>query len=449
MTRLRGLKDLVHDTIEHTTKLVEETHEAVAKKPVDVLTAIEPIADLARTVDDVRKLIAGAVFGSIHAVNRGVQKLEQASSELVARPVIPDVGSPSGSQSLRSIGELGMHAAADLLDEQQKRELTLWADMAQGVLNGLVGDFLAKRENGLAIELDFRVEGQSLELTQQALRATFPEATGKLCIFVHGLACSEDAWLLGSERWQGAPGVSYATLLGKDLGFTSLYVRYNSGRHVSENGRELAQHIARLLAAYPVPVEQLVLIGHSMGGLVARSAAHYGALEQQAWVQKLSHVVCLGSPHQGAPLEQFGNALTSVLGKVDTAATQVISKVLNARSVGIKDLRFGSVVDEDWFEKDPDAFLRDQRAAVPFVDSVVYAFVASTLHKMPGHPVNEILGDILVRLPSASGEHRDPQRRVQFHAGSVLPGLHHVALMNHAQVYAELKRILVGPTTSA
>jgi pimeloyl-ACP methyl ester carboxylesterase len=189
-------------------------------------------------------------------------------------------------------------------------------------------------------------------------------------------------------------------------------------------------------------VDEVVLVGHSMGGLVARSAAHYAAAAGAPWASRLTHVFCLGSPHMGAPLEKASNVLASVLAMFDTAGTHVPAKILNARSSGIKDLRFGYVVDEDWTGKNPDAMLEDNRHDVPFVDSVTYCFVGSTLTRDPNHPIGQLLGDVLVRLPSAAGFAPEPARSIRFHRGRVIGGAHHLELMNHPEVYAEIRRWL-------
>jgi pimeloyl-ACP methyl ester carboxylesterase len=315
-------------------------------------------------------------------------------------------------------------------------------DLAEGALNGFFGDFLRDRENGLEIEMGLRDAGLPLSVTRDDLVRAAPNPTRRLCIFVHGLMCTEWAWTFLSEEYWGERGTSFGKLLSNEFGFTPFYVRYNTGVHVSENGRRLSELVSELLEAYPLPVDEIVLVGHSMGGLVARSAAHYGSLHGARWVSSLTHVFCVGSPHFGAPLEKASNVLASVLRFFDTAGTQVPAKILNARSAGIKDLRFGYVVDEDWKGKDPDAFLEDNRHDVPFVPSATYCFVASTLTRDPNHPLGVLLGDVMVRLPSAAGWAPEPTGRIPFHLGSVLGGVHHLELMNHPEVYAVIRKWL-------
>lgn len=419
MKRLIGLRDLVHDAIEKTTSLVEETHEEAVKKPMKVLSFVEPLGTAARGVDSIRKLTAKLVFDSIRATNRTVQAISDVGLELAA-PKLSEVA----EQVERSPGG---------------QKLKAWVDVAESALNAVCGDFLESRENGLAIKMSLRHEGRDLVLEPEQLAWAIPEPTRKVCVFVHGLGCSDSVWRADSAASER--DLTFGDELYDDLGYTAIYARYNTGLHISQNGRALSLLLEGLCGAYPQPITELSLVGHSMGGLVVRSAAHYGKALGHAWVDKLTHVMCIGSPHFGAPLERAGNAVTSVLGFFDTAGTQVPAKVFNARSAGIKDLRFGSVLDEDWRDQDVDAFLRDTSNHAAFVPGVAYGCIAARLHPTAGG-LGELVGDLLVQLPSATGEHRDQTRRLSFHMGSVLDGVHHVALTNHSDVYAQLKRFL-------
>jgi pimeloyl-ACP methyl ester carboxylesterase len=218
------------------------------------------------------------------------------------------------------------------------------------------------------------------------------------------------------------------------LGFTPVYLRYNTGLHVSVNGRIFAEILDRLHRQWPVPITELVLVGHSMGGLVARSACHYGTQQQHAWTDAVSHVVCLGSPHLGADLEKGVNVASWALAKLPE--TRAIATFLNARSDGTKDLRFGACIDEDWADADPDEFLHDRCNEVPFLPHATYHFVAATA----GPPLlGMIAGDQLVRSQSAAG--RGKSRRIPFDEdqGLTLTGLNHFDLLNHPAVYEKLR----------
>ena len=425
MRRLLGLKDLVHDAIDKTTELVEQTHAATGRRVVNMLSIVEPLGDAARAVVGAQRTAAAAVYATIRATNRGVQTLADAGVALAA---------PVAAERTR----------ATPVESTPRGTLSRWVDAAQGALNAMHGDFLRARDNGLAIRMGVRQDGRTVRLSRASLARAFPDATGRVAVFVHGLGCTEWEWRFRAEALHGDPDVSFGTMLARDLGITPLYVRYNTGLHVSENGRALSDLLGEVVAAYPRRIDEIVLVGHSMGGLVARSAAHYGADRGAAWVDRLGHVICIGAPNLGAPLEKGANLLASALRALDTAATQVPAAILNARSAGIKDLRFGYVVDEDWRGKDPDARLEDNRRDIPFVDGATYYFVAASLTRDPDHPLGQLLGDALVRLPSAAGRAPQPARRIPFHLGRTFGGIGHLTLQNHPDVYAAIRAWLSG-----
>ena len=263
-----------------------------------------------------------------------------------------------------------------------------------------------------------------------ALAAAFPAATGRLVVFVHGLMETEHAWRLGG-------GEGYGARLARDLGRTPVDIRYNTGRHISHNGRSLAELLDAVVAAWPVPVDEIALVGHSMGGLVARSAGHRAAAEGHAWVAHVRHVVSLGSPHLGAPLAQGVHYAAHALHAVPE--TRPLGRFLRRRSAGIRDLRQGSLVDRDWEGCDPDALRAAACAEVPLLDGATHCFVSATITRDPGHPVGRLIGDALVLTSSATGRGRS--RRVPFREedGLHVGGAHHLALLDHPAVYAQLR----------
>jgi hypothetical protein len=122
---------------------------------------------------------------------------------------------------------------------------------------------------------------------------------------------------------------------------------------------------------------------------------------------------------------------------------------VNARSAGIKDLRFGNCVEEDWCDCDPDEFLRDRCREVPFVPTTTYYFIGATLTRDSDSPLAQVMGDLFVRLSSASGRGR--RRRIPFEIdnGSHLGGLNHFQLLNHPVVYRQIRNWLEGPSRPA
>jgi pimeloyl-ACP methyl ester carboxylesterase len=447
--RVAGLKDLIIDAVDGTTRLVERTHESVAARYVDPLLAIEPIADPVRLVDTVRRIGTAGVYSTIRLVNFGVGLAaevgiavaghamvasERAAESRDRRPS-PETGEQTGEQDDEAAKELPVRRRGAAVTSP----LGWFADAAQGALNGFVGDYLEKRGNGLGIRMTFRKRGRELPADRESFQRAISSPSRKVAVFVHGLSCTEQAWNVFAERFHGDSRTTFATLLERDLGYTPLFIRYNTGLHVSENGKKLAALLTELEAAYPVPIEELVLLGHSMGGLVARSAAHYGCVESRAWMGRLQHVFCIGAPHLGAPLEKAVNVLSYALSRFDTPGTQIPAELLNNRSAGIKDLRFGYTTDEEWKDKDPDALLEDNRCDVPFVDGVSYCFISSTLHRDPKHPLGDLLGDLLVRPASAAGRCQEPARHLSFRVGKVFGGMHHFHLCNHPDVYEQLR----------
>ena len=180
-----------------------------------------------------------------------------------------------------------------------------------------------------------------------------------------------------------------------------------------------------------------------MAGLGASSAANYGSSYSEPWIQQLRYIFCRGSPSLGAPLGKGANILSSVLGVFDTAGAQVPAEILNARSAGIKDLRFGYTIEDEWSGENPDGFLEDNRHDAPLLDDVGYYSIAATVTHNPKHPMGILLGDLLVRLPSAAGHTSKPTRRIPFHSGQILSGMTHLHMANHPEVYQVIRQNLL------
>jgi hypothetical protein len=269
--------------------------------------------------------------------------------------------------------------------------------LAQGALNGLWGDRLEEAGNALSIPMAVRVRGADVPADPEALVAAFPNATARPVVFVHGLCESDAAWGMRAAQHGG----TYATRVLPDAGATAVTIRYNSGLHVSENGRRLAALLEALVDGWPVAIADLTLVGHSMGGLLIRSAGHAAQERGDRWPALVRTTISLGTPHLGAPLEQAAGLATWALRA--TPETRPIGAVLAARSAGIKDLRHGSLVDAEWETLDPDALRGFARAEVPLLEHARHHVVAATLTERPGHPVGRVLGDLLVLSPSAHG----------------------------------------------
>lgn len=431
MRRVRGFIDLVFDVVEGTTNLAERTHDAVVERSVRRFAPIEPAKSTAKVVVDIQTAISRGVFESVRIAN----EFSRFTVNTVA-----DVAEAGIAQTT----EASDHELATPLQSSAAGSVSWYVDHLQSSVNGFWGDYINRKNSRLDLGMTLRHHGRPLPTTPEALAAAFPNPTNKVCVFVHSLAATEWLWSLSSEAHYGVPDVTFGTRLRDDLGFTPIYLRYNTGRHVSESGRALATLLTRVLDTYPAGVDEIAFVGHSMGGLVARSAAHYAREHDAPWIEGLRHVACIGSPHLGAPMEKAVNLLTGVLRKVDAAGAQVSAELLETRSAGIKDLRYGYTVDEEWTGRDPDEVFADARRNVPLVDGVGYYFLAATISRDPEHPLGQLLGDLMVRLPSASGEAPEPARRIHFSSGKVLPGMNHVHLANHPDVYEALRDLLAA-----
>jgi triacylglycerol lipase len=328
------------------------------------------------------------------------------------------------------------------------------SDRGLSMLNGVVGDYLEQKGVAIAVQMSFCLDHKPLTMDASALKLAYPQATGKLCIMLHGLGCNESVWTIDDaelagkmQRPQGAVGeATYASLLGDELGYTPMYVRYNTGLHISHNGQMLAEMLSQLLAVYPVPIEEIVFINHSMGGLVARSACFYGSKEdtqqqQSCWVDKVRQLYFLGSPHLGADLEKFGNVVTNALKSAPLPYTSLVADILNTRSAGIKDLRYGYVKDEDWQGQDPDDLLNNNKETVPLLDTAAHFVVTGTIHKDSNHVLSQWFGDALVRKNSATGQSRQEAHNLPFlpehHKEFVR--IHHVKLAHCWPVYEQIR----------
>lgn len=338
---------------------------------------------------------------------------------------------------VRDVGWLGFASAsqaaglAEALRPGAARDVPQRTRMGlQAALNGAFGDHLETRGNGLGFNMGLCVNGKPIALTAHSLKKHLRKPQPNLVIMLHGLCLNDMQW-----RHAGTP--DFGDRLEADLGYSSLRLRYNSGRHISANGREFAQLMQTLVSVYPVKIKRLTLVGHSMGGLVARSACFYAEQGGQDWVKHLSDIVCLGSPHLGAPLERLGQWVTHSL--TATPLTAPLSGLGKIRSAGIKDLRYCYLRDQDWNGQDLDAPGLCRPEPLPPVKHVRYYNIAATLGKAANDPLDRWLGDWLVPVKSATSTvHRSRNMPGCNQDGRVFFGMNHFALMHHPDVYAAI-----------
>ena len=414
---VHGLSQLARLTLRGTTTRIHEFHQGIADR------AFTAVGEVGAPVKLAHDAVAGLAYGSVRFALGAAARLAGSVAELRAD------GTP--------------------LDDAPA------ARAALGILNGAHGDLLEREAPGLALGMTVRVDGRAVPVEPTALAEAFPEADDRLAVFLHGLTETERAWSYRAERHHGLVDVTYGTQLQADLGLTPVYLRYNTGRHISDNGCSLDDLLTALVDAWPVPVQDVVLIGHSMGGLVARSALHRaggGTPEARGWTHLVRDSVTLGTPHLGAPLERGVHRLAGVLARLPE--TRGLATLLALRSVGIKDLRRGTLVEEDWSGRDLDAPGAADHTHVPLHDGARHFVVLATLTRDPGGPLADLLGDLLVPPRSASGD-TGGDDRLAFLPDHVhrLGGMNHLDLLNHPRVYEQIRRWLVtrpeGPRPDA
>lgn len=311
-------------------------------------------------------------------------------------------------------------------DPSSKAEAPGFADHAIGALNAWIGDDLAEGGNPLHQPMAF------FRGNHPVVPESLPGAA-RVAVWIHGLGCNESMWCRAASE----ETLPFGASLHAELGYLPLYIRYNTGQRISENGAQLNALLQRYVDHHP-ELEELLLVGHSMGGLVVRSASHLAP--SGSWTQRVQHIFYLGSPHLGAPLERGANAASHLLNALPSTATQVIGEVLNTRSAGVKDLRYGNLSEQDWLDLDPDALLDNRRVPIPWLPTVHH-------HRLVGEIVAGLggLGDAVVPSASAGGA-EDGHQAVGPGAQDlqVLPGLHHLALAQHPRAYAALRSRLSG-----
>lgn len=395
---LRGAARLTTDAVAGLASLVEAMHARITSLPrLPGRGAAPP--------DERTRGVTGLVYGTV----RGVTRVAGSSAEALLGWLAPVLAAPDPHQPAHP-----------------EREAILAA------LNGVLGDHLATTDNPLAIAMQFRRAGRPLPLDRHGIRSRLDGATPKLLVLLHGL-CMNDL------QWHRA-GHDHGEALARDLGYTPVYLHYNTGLSVSTNGRILGHLMEGLYSVWPMPIERLVMVGHSMGGLVARSAIHHGAQMQRGglrWPGRVDDLVCLGTPHQGAPLERAGHGLDLLLGAAPYAAP--LARLGKVRSAGIKDLRHGNIL------KGPvgdDGAEPSELVALP--SSTRCFAIAASLGPASGSLKAGLLGDGLVPVASALGRHDVRGLSLGFapECQAVVHDTGHLDLLSSAEVYALLRQWL-------
>jgi triacylglycerol esterase/lipase EstA (alpha/beta hydrolase family) len=383
-SRVQGAGRLITDAIVAITNIVESMHKRV--HPFSSKTTSDPNSE---------KLsgISGLVYRNIRNVTQQLGKSIDAPLAVISKAFKSQPDSESTQSQL-------------------------------AVLNGVLGDYLVASQNPLAINMQFRLHGQNLDDVQ--LREIINQSDGKLLIMVHGLCMNDYKWCVDSH--------DHGAQLAKESGMTALYLYYNTGRHISDNGQQFASLLESLVS---LSDKQLTLniLAHSMGGLVSRSAFHIAQNSGHLWPERLSKLVFLGTPHHGADLEKAGNWLDLILGA--HAYTVPFARLVKIRSAGITDLRYGNVQELDWHTTQRFEFSGDTRFPLPLPDSVKCFAIATSAKQNINHP----LGDGLVRITSALGEHSNSLFDLHIPEERKWRGtnINHIQLLSDSRVYNMLK----------
>ena len=301
-------------------------------------------------------------------------------------------------------------------------------------INGVLGDQLLATANPLTIRMSLRHKGERLLLEKAILAGAFSQTTGKLLVVLHGLCMNDLQWT--------SNGYNHADVLAKALGYTPVYLHYNSGLHTSINGQQFADVLEQLLGSWPQPVEELSLLAHSMGGLVSRTACYVADQSGMAWRGKLKNIVFLGTPHHGAPLERVGNWIDTTLGS--NRVTKPFAAIGQIRSSGITDLRYGHVLESSWLGQDRFERSPDSREPLPLPAGVNCFTVAATTSGASSPVKDALIGDGLVPLRSALGQHDEAPHCLDFLPDNqwTAYATGHMALLSRPEVGAQVLKWL-------
>ena len=316
-------------------------------------------------------------------------------------------------------------------------------------INGVIGDYLHTQQSPLSIAMTFRQHGNDIELN--ALARHIAESEGKLLIMVHGLCMNDVQWRQGEH--------DHGYHLANDLSCTTVYLHYNTGRHIYQNGIKLNALLGELASQFHSLQSQHTLdisvVAHSMGGLVTRSALYYAndaipeaaakteiAEESIQWAEYLKKIVFLGTPHHGAPLEKAGNWVDLLLGMHHFTAP--LTRITQIRSAGIADLRYGYIVESDTHSERRFDFASDQRKPIPLPDGVACFAIATTSSASPNAINKHIVGDGLVPLNSALGIHENEAFNLNFKPENQWVGnnISHLGLLGNKTIYDVIHRWL-------
>lgn len=368
------------------------------------------------TVRDVHGAIAGRLHGLNDRLQGGGPTIGHRVHDGISKVVYTGISSGfrAGSQGLRLAGRAGLGGPLEASAPGRR---------ATAIVNGLIGDRLRDEGSPFSFDLAVRVDGHDVVPDRDGLAAAFPAATERMVVFLHGLVENEEFWTRPAKPKREVPDRrSYGERLVEE-GWTPVFLRVNTGLALAENGVALAALMQRLVEGWPVGVRRIALVGHSMGGLVGRAACAVSTDRPDPWTEKVTDVVCLGTPHLGAPLERVVNKGVGALGRLPESAP--FGRILEYRSVGILDLRHGLARD------------------VQNLPHARYRLVGATLTRSSRSVTSGTLGDLLVPFDSAMGRRRNGEEMFPGAETLHVPCADHFDLLNHDDIYAALREWLL------
>lgn len=389
LSDIKGLSQLATDSVSGITNLVKNMHENIDRNSglfgVSTTVPIGAITDI--------------VFQNIHSVNNIVRN----SMETILTQIEP------------------MFEENESFPER---------DVVLAALNGVVGDYLAEQNNPLAIPMRLKYKGVPLNINDENINNQIPDFNGKLIVLVHGLCMNDQQWLYKNHN--------HGEKLAEDIGYTPVYLNYNTGLHISFNGQGFSDILEQLVSK--ISVDGFIILAHSMGGLVTRSACYYGEIKNYKWPRLLKKQIFLGTPHHGAPLEKGGNWVNILLDYFPHSAP--FSKLPKIRSAGITDLRYGYLRDEDWSSCDRFDNVVENKSPIPLPENVQSYAIAATLGTEQSNVKNSVVGDGLVPVNSALGKHSLDKYCLSFPESSqfIAYGLNHWDLICSESVYNKIKQ---------
>jgi pimeloyl-ACP methyl ester carboxylesterase len=298
---ISAIGDVLAESFDGTTQRVEEVHQAVARRS---FAAAGPVRRVPEAIHD---RIAARLYRAIRTI---------------------------GPAAIRS-GALGLGTAVD--PDAERLTSTPRGKAILSALNGVFGDALARRRNGLALQMTIKQDGRAIRPTAVGLGKAFPDARSRVVAFLHGFGETDDSWRWWSEAHWGAADVTYGEMLRRDCGYTPLYTHYNSGRRIVENAGDLSAVLAAVATNWPVPLAEIVLVGHSAGGVVAREAVREGFRLGEPWVLAVTDVVSLGVPRAAIAAEKAVGRARRMLARLPES--EPLARLLDTRSAGLQDLR--------------------------------------------------------------------------------------------------------------